>query len=163
MSTWSFLGMQPQSIADLAEVAKAHVVQRPGVYVLLTSEAWPYRYPKGESPIFYIGMSDMLCDRVATHRRRVQAILNGKAQGIEWPRYEYAAAHSCRIAAFPLADGVDIDVGDLEDDVIALFARVYGAPPIANGAASRDKVLRRSAVLPPLGLSAGPWLLPSDA
>lgn len=158
LNIWSFLGMAPASEEKLADVSKSSVVDESGIYVLFTSDGRAYRYPKGESPIFYIGMSEHLCDRVYTHQSRVKAIESGCTTDIEWPRYEYAAAHGCKIAAFVLAAGCDCR--NLEADAIALFAKMYGAPPIANGAASRNKVLRRKPSIPPRGLTVEPWLVP---
>jgi hypothetical protein len=163
MHIWSFLGLEPHSVEHLSTVSAKRLVRRPGVYVLFTADGYAYRYPRGESPIFYIGMSELLCDRVDTHRQRVNTVLRRTANGIEWPRYEYAAAHGCKVAAFPMSDALNFDCGDLEDDVVALFAGVYGAPPVANGAASRDKVLRRNALLPPPGLTTQPWIDAPDA
>lgn len=78
MNIWSFLGMAPAGEELLADVSKSCVVDKPGIYVLFTSDDRTYRYPKGESPIFYIGMSELLCNRIDTHRRRVKAIESGR-------------------------------------------------------------------------------------
>lgn len=158
MAIWTFLGTNPHQITLLQSVSRLQIVDDPGIYVLLAPEGTEYRYPKATSPIFYIGRSDTLCDRIDTHRKRVQAVVDRRAPGLEWPRYEYAAAHGCRVAAFPADIGTTAGCKLLESDVIALFASVFGAPPVANGSANRDTVLRRIAHAPPLGLSNRPWL-----
>ena len=163
MHIWDFLGLQPSHVVELASLKKRQIVSAPGVYVLLGPEGTPYRYPRGASPVFYIGESSTLADRIDRHRLRTSTVQRGKASGIEWPRYEYAAAHGCLVAAFPSLATTSKECRFIQDEVIALFAKFYGAPPIADASANRGRVLRRNPPLPPQGLTCRPWVLAPDA
>jgi len=157
--TWGFLKMEPFETRPLVEVNVSSVSERPGIYILLAGDGTVYRYPRGNSPIFYIGLGNSLRNRVRTHKHRVQRLLkreksgSGKNAKTEWPRYEYAANHSGMVTAFPVKLLASQTIRDVESDVIGLFAAHYGSPPVANAAASRKTLQRRPLV--PLGAFDG--------
>lgn len=162
MPDWSFLGRQPHSTVAIGDLAQMRITGEPGIYVLIAGDGTDYKYPKASSSIFYIGMAESLRKRLGTHRRRAAHVKQGTARGIEWPRYEYAAAHGCQVAAFPVDTFANGDLRRIESEVISLFAARYGAPPIANGAANLKTVLRLVPAKPPLGLDNRSWVSMSN-
>jgi hypothetical protein len=160
---WSFLGLSPTEVVPLAEVTRSNVVLDPGVYVLAAGTSVSYQYPSGFSPIFYIGVTNRLRRRLNSHRRRMEAALSPTKAHRLRPRYEYAAAHGCLVAAFPMTLDDKASCLAAEADVTALFVARYGAPPIANGTASVEAVLRRKVTLPPSLLSARDWRIRAGA
>lgn len=154
---WSFLGLHPAAVAPLAEVTRFEIVVEPGVYVLAAASGISYPYPSGFSPIFYIGVTNRLRRRLYSHKRRLDAALAPQKTHRLRPRYEYAAAHGCLVAAFPMDHGDKDTCLAAEADATALFVAQYGAPPIANGTASVETVLRRQVQAPPALLTARDW------
>lgn len=160
---WSFLGLSPAEVAPLVEVTRSNVILDPGVYVLAAANGVSYQYPAGSSPIFYIGVTNRLRRRLNSHRRRMEAALVPMKAYRLRPRYEYAAAHGCVVAAFPMSFDDKASCLAAEADVTALFVVHYGAPPIANGTASVEAVLRRKVSPPPALLSAREWRIRAGA
>jgi hypothetical protein len=165
---WAFLNVEPVVTKPLAELNVSSVSERPGIYILLAGNGTVYRYPRGNSPIFYIGLGNSLRNRVTTRKRRVQRLLRREKKvgdtnlKTEWPRYEYAAHHNAMVAAFPVRLLGGQTIRDVESEAIGLFAACFGSPPVANAAASRKTLQRRPAV--PLGAFDGSsWIEESEA
>jgi len=74
--TWGFLKIEPFETKPLLDVDVSSISERPGIYILLAGDGTVYRYPRGDSPIFYIGLGNSLRNRVRTHKHRVQRLLN---------------------------------------------------------------------------------------
>ncbi len=111
---------------------------KPGVYILLATARVTFRYPRGRSPVFYIGQARDLCSRLLEHRRYYGQARHDRKLVLYWPIYEYAAAYGARYT-YILA-GPRQRPRALEGEILAMFATRYRSWPVANGAGAWDSV-----------------------
>ena len=100
-----------------------------GVYVLF-SKSKQFTYPWGKSNVFYIGKADNLNSRVIeTHKKHTLAVTENKRIGnsLYYPIYEYESSFNAQ-CMYCLTDKPI----ELEGELLARFATVNGAIPIAN-------------------------------
>ncbi|KJG01042.1 MULTISPECIES: GIY-YIG nuclease family protein [Vibrionaceae] len=112
------------NLLDLCELPN-----QAGVYVLY-SERQQFPYPWEFSGVFYIGKADNLNTRVIeTHKKHTLAAKNNQRKGnsLYYPVYEYGASYgvSC---IYCLCENPK----ELEGELLARFATVNGAIPVAN-------------------------------
>jgi hypothetical protein len=97
-----------------------------------------FRYPRDESPVFYIGQAGKLRVRLYRHRTGIIQAKEGRRLCLYRATREYGAAFGAYYS-FVLAD-----VGEspkcLEDLLMARFARQYGSLPVANGAGGWKRI-----------------------
>lgn len=100
-----------------------------GIYVFF-SKIEKFLYPWRKSNIFYIGKADNLNSRVVdTHKKHTLAAMQDNRVGnsLYYPVYEYGSAFDAQcmycLTENPL---------ELEGELLARFATVNGAIPIAN-------------------------------
>jgi hypothetical protein len=109
----------------------------PGVYVLYGNHR--FDYPVGKSPIFYIGQSANLRERLETHWRfAYEARCADRKLTLYFPRYEYAAVFGSWYAFARTWQGLTPRA--LEEEAMASFAHQHRSFPIANGAGSWARV-----------------------
>jgi hypothetical protein len=108
----------------------------PGVYVLFGSHS--FDYPVGRSPVFYVGQSDDLRERLTTHLTFAAEAKNGRKLALYYPRYEYAARFG-RWYAFART-WQRLKPRAMEEMAMACFSNRYRAFPIANSAGSWNRV-----------------------
>src|SRR5438105_4838341 len=84
-------------VRQLLDVSFHDVPAKPGVYVLVAGPGLTFKYPRGRSPVFYIGQASSLRARLRTHARFVrEARSRGRKLTLYWQMYEYGAAFGCR-------------------------------------------------------------------
>lgn len=137
----SFQKIRYYSLWSRFKFAKNYVVkgfdpvtipQVPGVYVLCARDK-KFDYPWGKSKIIYIGKSsDSLRNRLSNHHKYTkQAVENAREyHNLYYPVYEYGARFHAQYG-YITADTAT-DAGELEGKLLARFASLYGAIPVAN-------------------------------
>jgi excinuclease UvrABC nuclease subunit len=103
----------------------------PGVYIFSARPGHRFAYPRGRSPVFYIGRSTNLRRRLTTHRRFILQAREDRHLQQYWPRYEYGASFGCRVTVIVTRRGDT--AATLESQLLSLFAAQYGVWPVANG------------------------------
>ena len=104
---------------------------RPGVYVLVAGPGGRFNYPAGRSPVFYIGCSKNLRQRLIDHLKWSEEAADYRRSRLYWPRYEYAAVYGSRYAY--IRTWQNVTPKQLEDILLACFALRYLSFPVANG------------------------------
>ena len=134
-------GREPSPLRDFWNLKEHEIPQAPGVYILIARPNILFQYPWGKSRVFYIGQSRNLKRRLHTHIRHSSTAKDeeGRTNYLYWARYEYAAEFGDKYAVLRTWQGMTAK--GLEDEVMALFAKCYGAFPVANGAGAWRKVV----------------------
>lgn len=131
MALFQFLeGLKTSPFSDFWRLTEHEVPDSPGVYVLAARSSIHYRYPSGNSPIFYIGQAKSLRARLRTHYKFAMQSRDDRRIPLYWPRYEFAAKHGGRYCYIKTWRG--LSPKSLEDLVLARFAKRYLSFPIAN-------------------------------
>lgn len=130
--------LSPTSPCDLLDWEENSVLTQPGAYVLMAEAETSFRYPNGESPVFYIGKADNLRRRLRTHRKKIRQAKNDRKLCLYVPRYEYGAAFGVRYSFIQARqEGFP---SFLEILLMARFAKQYKSLPIANNTGSRKLI-----------------------
>lgn len=122
-----------------------HDLPSSGGAYLLVADHW-FVYPCGKSPVFYIGQSKNLRTRLRDHLKfslHVTDNCRSSKYPLYWPRYEYAGKFGSRYAYVQTHQGMT--PRGLEEELLASFAQIYKAFPIANGSGSWNRVLKHFA------------------
>jgi hypothetical protein len=106
-----------------------------GVYFLLANLRTKFRYPVGQSSVYYIGKADNLHRRLKEHltaARDCEAAWRKKEDNRTrfYPKYQYAVAYGDSYAWIPVWQGMTAK--SLESWVIGDFIATYHAPPVGN-------------------------------
>ena len=101
-----------------------------GAYVIGTAGTMLI-YPWGTSPIFYIGKSANLRQRLIGHRKSMQSAYNNHDEPF-WPRHQYGAAFGAHVAWYSRRGGQNPQ--NIEAGLITAFYYTFGAIPSANAA-----------------------------
>jgi hypothetical protein len=139
MNPLDFLGdLSPAPMRDLLAWDNEQVPNAPGAYILLAGCGATFRYPAGESPVFYMGQGGRLRGRLHKHLTEVRQARDARRQCLYRPRREYGAAFGAHYS-FVLAPPGMLP-GKLEDLLMARFARRYRSLPVANGAGAWRRI-----------------------
>ena len=103
-----------------------------GAYVLGTSDGTMLTYPWGSSPIFYVGRSTSLRQRLEQHRKYIEEARDDHDEAPWWQRYQYGAAFGASCAYYS-RHGPE-HPQNVEADLINLFYWTFGSIPAANSA-----------------------------
>jgi len=115
--------------------SRERLPEGPGAYALGAADRTSFQYPWGTSPVFYIGQSDALEQRLGEHRKYIeQAIANHYRYW--WPRYQYGAAFGAVVAVYPGVGGKGS--AQVEKELVEEFWEMFGAIPVANSAWPRS-------------------------
>jgi hypothetical protein len=112
-----------------------------GVYLLVAKAGIEFQYPEGKSPIYYIGKADSLRRRLLQH---LKLHLEVKSRNVEEedflnrPRHEYGAVFGGGYCFIKTWSGMTPK--NLEDEVLALFAKKYRSFPVANSAGAWNRI-----------------------
>ena len=120
---------RPRKPREFWSLAAHDVPERSGVYVLIARRKFPY--PKGRSPVFYVGQAKNLRRRLRSHLTYARRARADRRLRLYWPRYEYAAAFGKRYALVLTTRGQSPH--SLEKRVLQDFSRKYRTFPLANG------------------------------
>jgi hypothetical protein len=141
MAHFSFLDeLEPTPLVDFWRMDEHPVPASPGVYFLVAKPSVRFTYPKGKSPIFYIGQAASLRRRLTQHFTFSTHVRENRRVGysLYFPRYEYAGAHGGRYCYLRTWQGCTPRA--LEEIVLARFAEHYRSFPVCNGAGSWNRV-----------------------
>jgi len=140
MSPLDFLkDFTPSPERDLLSSDKPDAPREPGAYVLIAASGVTFRYPCGESPVFYIGQAKRLRRRLLTHCKNIKNARDYRSQFVYGPIREYGAAFGAHYS-FLLAD-VGQSPQDLEHRLMAHFARQFRSLPVANRQGDWKRIL----------------------
>jgi len=115
------------------------IPESPGAYILIGRRGEGFRYPKGRSPVFYVGQSADIRYRLREHLSNATWAQEArerkdKDRFLYEPRYHYAAAFGETYVWIPTWQGLTPKA--LEDRILAEFVRDHLAFPVANGQGS---------------------------
>lgn len=127
-------------LKDFWKINDHEIPTLPGVYILMARGEVHFYYPRGRTPIFYVGHSKNLRSRLRTHLKYATEARDNRKEDLYWPRYEYAAAYAGRYCFMRTWQGMT--PRGLEEEVMARFAKKHLCFPIANGAGSWWRVSR---------------------
>jgi hypothetical protein len=114
------------------------VPNEPGIYIMVAKKR-DFVYPKKDSPVFYIGTSKHLRNRLKTHLKlykEAKADFN-KHSSWNYCRYNYAVAFDADIFYMRITGRENEKA--LESKAMEGFYDKYGALPVGNGAFSFRK------------------------
>ena len=113
----------------------------PRIYIIETVNRFKFPYPKGQSEVIYIGMSDKLRTRILEHRRIFRHLKKSKGQyGMKknepWvsSKYQYMYKHGARVYIYKCRRTQDAK--NEESSALWSFYMTYRALPVGNGAKS---------------------------
>ncbi len=133
-----FGNLEFSPVRDLLAWRKSDVPRQPGAYLLLARPEVTFRYPRAESPLFYIGQTKNLRRRLYNHQRGIRQASHNRRLCLYRPTREYGAAFGAHYA-FVLAEAGG-KPRDLEDLVMARFACHHSSLPVANGAGAWNRL-----------------------
>ena len=133
----------PYNLLNLDDLNK--VTDSPGVYIIEAADKFRFPYPKGNSSILYIGMSDSsLRGRLKRHRLHLKELCDtngqhGMADNEEWvcQRYQYMYYHGAKVYYYSRKGKQEAK--NLEAEILWQFYAKYRALPVGNGAKSYSK------------------------
>lgn len=136
------LAGRTRRVRDFWSLAGDNITEKAGVYILLATGRHSFEYPRGRSPIFYIGQAGNLRRRLKSHLKYAgEACARGKRRlALYWPRYEYAAVFGARYAVIPARPNQSPRT--LECRMLRAFARKHRAFPVANSQGSWNKCVQ---------------------
>lgn len=122
----------PEGIEDLLEDdVIENIPITAGAYVLGSTNGQQLIYPWGSSPIFYIGQSNNLYNRLKDHKNAIIRAMDNHEELNWWPRYQYGAAFGATVAWYSVKGSQNPN--SLESNLITNFYQTYGSIPAANG------------------------------
>jgi putative zinc finger/helix-turn-helix YgiT family protein len=130
--------LNPTPPHDLLDWDENSVPAQPGAYLLMAGAETSFRYPRGESPVFYIGKADVLRHRLRTHRKKIGQAKNDRGLCLYFPVYEFGASFGVRYSFIQARE--ERFPPFLEILLMARFAKQYRSLPIANNAGSRKLI-----------------------
>jgi hypothetical protein len=131
---------RPKGLGDLMHLDVSDIPRKPGVYIMIAKQT-AFIYPNGCSPVFYIGMSQGLFNRLVGHRKKIQEAQSKstRSRNCYRPLYEYAAKFGVEVA---VVEGFKDGPRELESRLLAEFAIQFRAPPVANSAVNWGMIHR---------------------
>jgi len=125
---------------DFWKVEEHDIPATPGVYVLIAKNGVRFTYPKGKSPIYYIGQTNSLKRRLCGYLRWHTEAHNEKRSvfPLYEARHEYGGKFGGRYCYIKTWSGQSPK--GLEDIVLARFAKRYRTFPVANSAAAWNRI-----------------------
>ena len=118
------------------------VTTGPGVYIIVSSKGTKFIYPKGTSPVIYIGKAENLRRRLREHFRNLTDLKDHEEEYLaSWsqtqPRYNYMRYHGAHVFLFHCKKTQDAK--NLESFIIGKFYEKFRSIPVGNGARSFTK------------------------
>ena len=122
-------------VQSLFDLDLKRIPKLPGAYVILAADGTSFVYPVGTSPVFYIGQTDDLQERLCEHRRVISLARDpDRRKPLHKRVWEYGAAFGACVSYIRTLE--EQRAKDLEDRLQALFAKVHRSTPVANNSAS---------------------------
>ena len=134
---------------DFWRLTEHEIPEAPGAYILFARSGVRFRYPSGESPIYYIGQSKNLRRRLKVHLKWSLQVKND--QRSLFPKYEakyeYGGKLGGRYCIVRTWQGLSPKA--LEDMLMARFAVQYGTFPVANNTSAWNRLIEEIKLLKP--------------
>ena len=114
-----------------------------GVYIIVSADKTKFVYPKGNSPVIYIGKADNLRRRLSEHLKNLNNIQDEETymRG-HWhqpcSRYQYMKYYGAYVYTFHRLKNSQ-DPKNLESQILWKFYERYRSLPVGNGARSFRK------------------------
>lgn len=141
MAILDFLDNYKRSdLKDFWKIEDHEIPTSPGVYILVARGNSHFDYPRGRSPVYYIGQSKNLRSRLREHLKYAKQARDNRKEPLYWPRYEFAATYAGRYCFIRTRQR--LTPRGLEEEVLARFAKKHRCFPIANGAGSWNRVAK---------------------
>lgn len=130
--------MPPIENAFLSDDCFDNVPNGAGIYIMVAKKR-KFVYPKKDSPVFYIGTSKHLRNRLKTHLKNYKLAKGDFNKHSSWnySRYNYAVAFDTDIYYMRITGRENEKA--LESKAMEGFYNKYGALPVGNGAFSFRK------------------------
>lgn len=119
------------------------VTTGPGVYIIVSADNTKFVYPKGTSPVFYIGKADNLRRRLREHLKNLRLIIDNEETDMRnhyqrCSRYQYMKYYGAYVYTFHCLKSTQ-DAKNLESQILWKFYERYRSLPVGNGARSFEK------------------------
>jgi len=123
----------PNKIFELNDIKSLNELTRiEGNYVIGALDGTQFIYPWGTSPVFYIGFSRNLRQRLWAHRKWINRANEEYHKYHFLPLHQYGASFGAKVALY-LREGKD-SLEEFESKLITDFYEFYGSIPVSNGA-----------------------------
>lgn len=128
---------------NLTEAEINNVSTGPGVYVIVATKRTKFVYPKGTSPVIYIGKADNLRRRLREHLRNFNHCVKNEEDDLSkhiqhCSRYWYIRYFGTYVYTFNCLKNTQ-DAKNLESELFWHFYEKYRSLPVGNGARSFGK------------------------
>jgi GIY-YIG catalytic domain len=141
MKIFDFVNMRNIShVKNFWKLDNDDIPESPGAYILIARNDINFIYPKGKSPIFYIGQSKNLNRRLKFHLKTAKEARDKRKYYVYLSRYEYAAKYGSKYCFIKTWQGLSPRA--LEGDIMGRFTIQYLSPPVANGAGSWNRITK---------------------
>ena len=128
-----FSKRRPDPILSLeSELIESDYAATAGCYVLGSKDGTDFVYPWGRSPVFYIGTSSKLRQRLKAHRKWIRRARDEHQSRHFLSLHQYGASFGTDVAIYRRVKNESI--AKFESLLITDFYNIYGAIPVANGA-----------------------------
>lgn len=131
----------PDMSIDLIEDSEQlqFVPQTAGVYIIVATDGTTFQYPKGKSPVMYIGMSTNLQSRLMQHANSVKLVTDNLEDFSSMScqchqRYHYFRVFGAKVYVFTRRGPQEPK--EQESYYIGKFYEKYLSLPVSNGARS---------------------------
>ena len=145
MSAFKFLNdFEFSPVSNFWRLNEYDIPSSPGVYLLIARKGFYFNYPTGKNPVYYIGKTDSLRRRLKGHLKyhtQVKDNKRSKKFSLYEPRHEYGAVFGGRYCFIRTWQGVSTK--NLEDKVLAQFAKYYHSFPVANSAGAWNQIEKK--------------------
>ena len=115
----------------------------PGVYIIVSADNTKVVYPKGTSPVIYIGKADNLRRRLREHLKNLRLVIDSEETDMRnhyqpCSRYQYMKYYGAYVYTFHCLKSTQ-DAKNLESQILWKFYERYRSLPVGNGARSFEK------------------------
>ena len=119
-----------------------NVTTGPGVYIIVSNDSskTKFVYPRGKSPVIYIGEAVNLRRRLRHHLRRLNELLDNEEDYMKQhyqdsSRYQYMKYYGAYVYTFKCLKKTQV-AKNLESHILWKFYEKYRSLPVGNGARS---------------------------
>ncbi|MDP1798088.1 MAG: hypothetical protein Q8K78_11425 [Planctomycetaceae bacterium] len=113
---------------DLLTWEQDDIPSGPAAYIFIAKRS--FLYPRGKSPVFYVGQSSSLRRRLYRHKMAIRRAGDERLLAVYRPITEYAASFGANVAVVPLKK----NPREVEFKLLAAFMDEFHGLPVANSA-----------------------------
>ena len=130
---------------NLSKDEISNVTTGPGVYIIVSADNTKFVYPKGNSPVIYIGKADNLRRRLSEHLKSLENVHQYEDLWLKKDKYQPPSRYlymkyygRARIYTFHCLKNTQ-EAKNLESQILWKFYERYCSLPVGNGARSFKK------------------------